>query len=87
MYAAVPTIFIPQSAPYLDDQEKRARAASDRGLAVLVLETDMMSLGREVNAFLDAGKASDIAAAHAEIALPDIGNKRAAALIEMGANE
>jgi len=53
----------------------------------LAQESDLMSLGREVNAFLDAGKASDIAAAHAEIMLPDIGNKRAAALIEMGESE
>jgi len=87
IYAAIPTIFIPQSAPYLDDQEKRARAASDRDLAVLVLESDLMSLGREVNAVLDGGKAADMAAAHAKTVLPDIGNKAAAALIEMGAGQ
>jgi hypothetical protein len=87
LYAAVPTLFIPQSAPYLDDQERRARAASERGLAGLVLESELMSLGREVNAVLDGGKAAEFAAAHTEITLPDIGNKAAAALIETGAGQ
>ncbi len=84
MYAAIPTIFIPQAAPYLDDQERRARAAADRGLAALVLESELMSLGREVNAFLDGDRGSAIAAAHADLILPDTGNRAAAALIEQG---
>jgi len=84
LYAGLPTIFVPQSAPYLDDQERRASAACDRGLAALVAAGDLMALGREVEAFLDGAKASEIAAAHAEIALPQTGNKAAAALIEAG---
>jgi UDP-N-acetylglucosamine:LPS N-acetylglucosamine transferase len=84
MYAGIPTIFIPQAAPYLDDQERRAQAAADRGLAALVLESELMLLGREVNAFLDGNRVSAIAAAHANLTLPDTGNRAAAACIEQG---
>ena len=82
MYSGIPSIMIPQFAPYLDDQERRARAAADRGLTSLVLETELVRLKQEVAAFLDDGKAADIRAAFAEVALPERGNQAAAHIIE-----
>ena len=82
MYSGIPSIMIPQFAPYLDDQERRARAAADRGLTSLVLETELVRLKQEVAAFLDDGKAADIRAAFAEVALPERGNHAAAHIIE-----
>lgn len=82
MYSGIPSIMIPQFAPYLDDQERRARAAADRGLTSLVLETELVRLKQEVTAFLDEGKAEDIRAAFAETELPDRGNHAAASIIE-----
>jgi hypothetical protein len=84
MYSGIPSIMIPQFAPYLDDQERRARAASERGLTSLVLETELVRLKREVSAFLDDGKAEDIRAAFAQVELPPPGNQTAAQLIEDG---
>ncbi|MDD9921781.1 MAG: glycosyltransferase [Boseongicola sp.] len=82
MYAGVPSIMIPQSAPYLDDQERRAQAAADRGLTALVKDTELVKLESEISAFLDGGKADEIRAALGEITLPEIGNKAAATIIQ-----
>jgi hypothetical protein len=82
LYNQIPTIFMPQAADYLDDQERRARAASERDLAATVLGTELMQLEREVTAFLDEGKADMIRTALAEIDLPELGNTSAARLIE-----
>ncbi|MBW4708918.1 hypothetical protein KX928_14105 [Roseobacter sp. YSTF-M11] len=84
LYAQVPSILIPQSAPFLDDQERRARAAAERNLAALVLETELLALEREVSAFLDGAKADEIRKALAAECLPDTGNVAAARLIEQG---
>ncbi len=84
LYAGVPSIFIPQSAPYLDDQERRARAALDRGVAGLALDKELLHLEREVSAFLDGGKSDAIRQALSELSLPDPGNAAAARLIEEG---
>lgn len=82
LYSQVPAIFIPQFAPYLDDQERRARAASERGLAELIQENELLKLEREVIAFLDEGKADQIRAALLAESLPSPGNRAAAAIIE-----
>lgn len=82
LYTGVPSILIPQSAPYLDDQEKRARAASERGLAALVLETELVRLEREVASFLDDDRADVFRAALANEVLPEPGNLTAAKLVE-----
>lgn len=82
LYHGVPTIFVPQVAPYMDDQERRARAASERGYAATVMATELMMLEREVWAFLDGGKAQEIQSRLASAALPVLGNSRAAELIE-----
>lgn len=84
MYHAIPAIMVPQMAPYMDDQEKRARAASDRGLAATVLGHELLLLEREVTAFLDHGKADEVRAALQSTSLPDRGNQAAARLIENG---
>lgn len=84
MYAGIPSIMIPQFAPYLDDQERRARAASERGLTSLVLETELVRLKQEVSAFLDHGKADEVRAAFTKVKLPVAGNQSAAKLIENG---
>ena len=82
LYHHVPAIFMPQIAPFMDDQERRARAASDRGLAETVLPNELLRLEREILAFLDQGKATDIRRKLAATILPAQGTKDAAALIE-----
>ncbi len=84
LYARVPAILIPQSAPYLDDQERRASAAFERGLAGLVRENGLLTLEREVCAFLDDGKSALVRNALRDHNLPETGNKEAARLIEEG---
>ncbi|MBV1902836.1 MAG: hypothetical protein KUG58_04290 [Marinosulfonomonas sp.] len=81
LYHQIPSILIPQSAPFLDDQERRARAASDRGLAAIVLADELLMLDREVAAYLDNGKSATIRAELEKTVLPERGNKRAAELI------
>ncbi|MGC3937224.1 glycosyltransferase [Roseobacter sp. EG26] len=87
LYAQVPAILIPQSAPYLDDQERRARAAADRGLAALVAETDLLTLEREVFAFLEGDKVENLRKALGDEVLPALGNQAAATLIEQGGSQ
>lgn len=81
LYHGVPAIFVPQMAVYMDDQERRARAASDRGLAETVLAHELLLLDREIAAFLDLGKGDRVRAALAATELPAPGNRAAAALI------
>ena len=81
LYHAIPAIFIPQMAPYMDDQERRARAASDRGLAETVLAGELLRLERTVAACLDGGRAADLRSALAAVDLPATGTAAAAALI------
>ncbi len=84
LYHGLPAIFVPQVASFLDDQDRRARAAADRGLAGRVKAQDLLVLEREVTAFLDTDKADGIRAALAAATLPTPGNARAAALIREG---
>ncbi len=81
LYHGIPTIFVPQMAAYMDDQERRARAASERGFAETVLAHEMLLLEREITAFLDQGKAERLRKALVETVLPEPGNRAAAALI------
>jgi UDP-N-acetylglucosamine:LPS N-acetylglucosamine transferase len=82
LYHGIPTIFMPQWAPYLDDQTRRARAASDRGLSVTVLADELILLEREVIACLDGGKAALLRARLKVADLPARGTEMAARLIE-----
>jgi len=85
IYHGVPTIFIPQIAPYMDDQERRARAASDRGLAETVLAHELVQLDRAIVGLLDGARRGEILKAFAETELPEPGNGTAAKLIQTGA--
>ncbi|MEM9974170.1 MAG: glycosyltransferase [Pseudomonadota bacterium] len=78
IYARTPAIFIPQIAPYMDDQERRARAASDRGVALTVLPDELIALSRAIEAVLDHGEGSGLSAALADLTLPATGTGEAA---------
>ncbi|MGB5067942.1 MAG: glycosyltransferase, partial [Albidovulum sp.] len=82
LYHAIPAIFVPQMAAYMDDQERRALAASERGLSATILASEMLLLEREVKAFLDGGKADTIRHNLQKAVLPQSGNSAAAQLIE-----
>jgi predicted glycosyltransferase len=80
LYNALPTIFVPQTAPFMDDQDRRARAAQDRGLAVLVAPYALLEMEREVKACLD-GKAAELRGRLQSAILPARGTAEAAAVI------
>jgi hypothetical protein len=82
LYNRVPCIFVPQEAPYLDDQERRARAASDRGVAETVLAHELLLLERRLTDLLDGGGAAALAERLAGLDLPPTGTDLAARLIE-----
>jgi hypothetical protein len=81
LYHAIPAIFMPQMAPFMDDQDRRARAASDRGLAATVDPDELHLLEREIAAFLEGGRAAEIRGRLAALTLPEPGTAAAAALI------
>lgn len=81
LYHAIPAILIPQMAPYMDDQERRARAAAERGLAEMVQAEEFLLLERALGAMLDGGGAARLAAALAAADLPARGTALAASLI------
>ncbi|MCB2095324.1 MAG: hypothetical protein KDE11_13030 [Rhodobacteraceae bacterium] len=82
LFHGIPAIFVPQMAAYMDDQERRALAASERGLSGTILASEMLLLEREVAAFLDGGKAAEIRRNLKKAELPQPGNRAAAQLIE-----
>lgn len=84
LYHQIPAILVPQMAPFMDDQERRARAASERGLAEMILAPELLLLERGVRAFLEGGKAASIRARLAVTPLPPRGNQAAAALVDEG---
>lgn len=81
LYHGVPAIFVPQMAPFMDDQERRARAASDRGLAVTVGADEFLLLERELVSFLRGDRRDGLAEALASVALPVPGTADAARMI------
>ena len=81
-YHAIPTIFIPQMATYMDDQKRRAQALAERDLAVALEPGDLLSLQRQVVAFLENGEAEEMRARLRKVALPERGTAAAARLIE-----
>jgi len=82
LYHRVPSIFIPQMAGYMDDQERRARAASDRGLAITVQPGDVLTIRREVSRLLEHGTTSELIRSMESISLPELGNEVAARIVE-----
>ena len=85
LYSGVPTIFMPQEAPFMDDQRARAVAARERGLAGLVQPHELMTLEREIGRFIDGGEGSEVRRRLAALDLPPLGNAEAAAMIEEAA--
>jgi len=81
LYHRIPAIFIPQTASYMDDQERRATAAVDRGLAEMVRPEDLLLLDRKLSSFLDGDAASGLRARLDDFTLPEPGNAEAARII------
>jgi predicted glycosyltransferase len=86
LYHRIPAIFIPQSAPYLDDQERRAAAMADRDLCAAITEREFMTLERTVADWLDHDGAEFYRSALNGFELPKTGAVKAAELLtELGA--
>ncbi|CUJ93266.1 undecaprenyldiphospho-muramoylpentapeptide beta-N-acetylglucosaminyltransferase [Ruegeria denitrificans] len=81
LYNKIPAILIPQSAPYLDNQERRARALADRDLCALITEKEFMKLERTVSDCLDQGELEIYRSALNKIDLPEPGAAKAAEII------
>ena len=81
MYGAVPTIFIPQMASYMDDQRARARAASERDLSILVEPWEVLRLGAMIDECLE-GRSDEIREKLRGTNFPPLGNSLAARAIE-----
>lgn len=81
MYNAVPTIFMAQMNQFMDDQQKRAMAAVDRGLSDIVAPDQMSLMASLISAHLDGGRKEEIAAAFRAVELPEPGNAVAARII------
>ena len=86
LYNAIPALFVPQIAPFMDDQERRARAAVDRGLAALAMPGEMAKFERLFTQFLD-GYSDTLRGALSKVDLPERGNAAAARLIEEVAHD
>lgn len=81
IYGRRPAIFLPQTAEFLDDQDRRARAAAERGLAIAVGPDDLVLLEREVLAVLDKGKGETLLRELGKADLPKLGTRAAAEII------
>ncbi|MDX1743654.1 MAG: glycosyltransferase, partial [Ruegeria sp.] len=81
LYNKIPAILIPQSAPYLDNQERRARALADRDLCAIITEKEFMKLERTVSDCLDQGDLELYRSALEKIELPETGAAEAAQII------
>jgi len=89
-YSRTPVIFVPQSAPWLDDQMKRAVAAQDREVAYVCQAGDYLRLRAELRRIIGSGySVIDRLKANArKLELPEPGNEAAARIIAgMGDNE
>ncbi|WP_170330817.1 glycosyltransferase [Ruegeria arenilitoris] len=81
LYHKIPSILIPQSAPYLDNQERRAKAMADRDLCAIITEKDFMKLERAVSDCLDHDEVEIYRSELNRIELPETGASRAAEII------
>jgi len=82
-YSRTPVIFVPQSAPWLDDQMKRAMAAQDREVAYVCQAGDYLRLRAELRRIIGSGYSEiDRLKTNArKLELPEPGNKSAAQII------
>lgn len=81
LYNRIPAIFVPQMAPIMDDQDTRARAASDRGLAITVASNEFVALEQAVTAMLDGGMGQAVVGRLAALELPAPGTQATAQAI------
>ncbi len=82
IYGGWPTIFLPQTGAFMDDQMARCRAAAERGLAGFVEPQEALKLERTVARMLDDGAGAETVRRLTSEALPAPGNTDAARLIE-----
>ena len=82
MYNAVPSLFVPQTGDFMDDQAARAGAAAERGFARVVDASRVASLEAELGKLLDGDDVSSIRAALMAATLPADGVRMAAQVIE-----
>lgn len=82
MYKAVPTIFMPQMAAFMDDQAARANAAVERELAIMVEPDELAKLSSEITLMLDKGQNAQLKANLEKLNLPAPGNRKAASIIQ-----
>ncbi len=87
LYHRIPALMIPQIAPYMDDQERRAQAAVERGLAEMVLPDDLLMLDRRIRGFLNGAPGEALRKRLAATDLPEPGNAMAARIIVGGTDE
>ena len=81
LYGGIPTIFLPQMASFMDDQRARARAAADRGVALLVEPWEILKLTGLIDECLE-GRTDELKSKLQELNLPEPGMKAAANAIE-----
>lgn len=81
LYHRIPAVLIPQSAPYLDDQARRAEALAERGLCARIGESELLRLDRVLAGCLDGDATERFRAALAAVDLPEPGAAEAARLI------
>ncbi len=87
LYNRIPALFVPQTAPFMDDQERRARSAVDRGLAEMVLPEDLLLLERRLGALIADGGTDELRRRLNDATLRRPGNAEAAAYISGGQDD
>ncbi|WP_068316377.1 glycosyltransferase [Polycladidibacter hongkongensis] len=87
LYNAIPTLFVPQMASFMDDQAARATTASEAGLALDVEPTDFESLTYKIDEGLCPQTQASLTSALQSFNLPERGNQAAAEIISGAHNE
>jgi UDP:flavonoid glycosyltransferase YjiC (YdhE family) len=84
LYYQTPALFIPQSAGWLDDQERRAEAAAERDVAVVIDQSDMLGMRDALDGLLTSGGLADMRKTLAGLDLPSPGAAQLAEMIAHG---
>lgn len=82
-YSRRPALYLPQSAPWMDDQERRAMAAQDRGIATVCRAGNVIGLRSAIRRLLGSNSTEiERYATNAQaLELPEPGNAMAARMI------
>jgi UDP:flavonoid glycosyltransferase YjiC (YdhE family) len=83
LLCGVPTLFVPNEHPMMDDQGGRARWAERRGLALQAAADDPFALGRKLGELLEPERWLELQAAMARLPPADGAGEAAAAVAEM----